>query len=137
MVDISPFIHRRGRALEEIGQGVLALFVAAPTFRNTDVTREFGQDSDSYYLTGFDEPNAALVLVGCDSPRSLLFVNLQDPEREVWDGKCLGVEGAKALGTREALPITELNEQLRRLLSARPSLMCRFVGESLLDPGLR
>ncbi len=136
MVDFSPFIQRRRRALEEIGQGVLVLFAAAPTFRNNDVTHEYRQDSDFYYLTGFEEPNAALVLVGGHSPRSVLFVNPKDPEREVWDGNRLGVEGAKALGVSEALPITNLEEQLPRLLSDRPSLMCRFEGEPLLDPRL-
>lgn len=136
MVDFSPFIQRRRRLLEEVGQGVLVLFAATPTLRNNDVTHEFRQDSDFYYLTGFDEPDAVLVLLGGDAPRSLMFVNPKDPEREVWDGVRAGVEGAKALGFKEALPITELDEQLPRLLTDRPALMARFGTEHLLDPRL-
>jgi Xaa-Pro aminopeptidase len=136
MTDFSPFIQRRRRLLEEIGQGALVLFAATPTFRNNDVTHEFRQDSDFYYLTGFDEPDAVLVLIGGEAPRSLIFVNPKDPEREVWDGIRAGVEGAKALGFPEALPVTELDEQLPRLLTDRPALMARFGTEPLLDPRL-
>lgn len=136
MADFSPFIQRRGRLLEDIGQGVLVLFAATPTLRNNDVTHEFRQDSDFYYLTGFDEPNAVLVLMGGEAPRSIMFVNPKDPEREVWDGARAGVEGVKALGITEALPVTALDEQLPRLLTDRPALMARFGTEHLLDPRL-
>lgn len=136
MADFAPFIQRRRRLLDELGQGVLVLFAATPTLRNNDVTHEFRQDSDFYYLTGFDEPDAALVLMGGEAPRSILFVNPKDPDREVWDGARLGVEGAKALGFTDALPNTELEEQLPRLLTDRPALMGRFGNETLLDPRL-
>src|ERR1700712_1044733 len=112
MLDFSPYIRRRRRVAREIGQGVLVLFAAAPTLRNNDVTHEFRQDSDFYYLTGLDEPGAVLVVLGGEAPRSVLFVNPKDPEREVWDGLRLGLEGARALGVDETLPVTELDEQL-------------------------
>jgi Xaa-Pro aminopeptidase len=136
MADFSPFIRRRRRVLEEVGEGVLVLFAASPTVRNNDVTHEFRQDSDFYYLTGFDEPDAALVLIGGAKPRSVLFVNPKDPEREVWEGVRMGVEGAQALGMIEVLPITELDEQLPRLLTDRGTLSCRFGAEPLIDPRL-
>jgi Xaa-Pro aminopeptidase len=136
MADFSPFIQRRRRLLEEIGQGVLVLFAATPTVRNNDVTHEFRQDSDFYYLTGFDEPDAVVVLMGGEALRSVMFVNPKDPEREVWDGVRAGVEGAKALGFAEALPLSELEAQLPRLLTDRPALMARFGTEELLDPRL-
>src|SRR6187551_63076 len=102
MVDFSPFMRRRAQVLAEIEDGVLVCASAAPTVRNNDVTHEFRQDSDFYYLTGFDEPEAVLVLVGGSSPRSVLFVRPRDPEREVWDGDRRGVEGAAELGFDEA-----------------------------------
>jgi Xaa-Pro aminopeptidase len=136
MADFSPFIQRRRRVQTEIGQGVLVLFAAGPTLRNNDVTYEFRQDSDFYYLTGFDEPDAVLVLMGGDNPRSVMFVNPKDPEREVWDGVRLGVDGAKSLGVTDAVSVLELDEQLPRLLADRSSLFCRFGGEPLVDARL-
>ncbi len=115
---------------------MLVLFAATPTLRNNDVTHEFRQDSDFFYLTGFDEPDAVLVLLGGDAARGVLFVNPRDPEREVWDGARLGVEGAKALGVDEAFSIRELEERLPRLLTARQTLMCRLAGDPFIDPRL-
>jgi Xaa-Pro aminopeptidase len=132
----SAFIQRRRRVQRELGQGVLVLFAATPALRNNDVTHEFRQDSDFYYLTGFDEPDAALVLIGGDAPRSVLFVNARDPEREVWDGVRLGVEGAKSLGLDEAFPSGELDERLPRLLTDRPQLACRFAADPVIEPRL-
>ncbi len=136
MVEISPFVRRRERARAEIGQGVLVLFAAGHTIRNNDVTHEFRQDSDFYYLTGLDEPDAALVVLGSDTPRSVLFINPKDPEREVWEGARLGVEGAKGLGFDETFSIHELDERLPRLLSDRSALFCRFGNEPVIDARL-
>jgi Xaa-Pro aminopeptidase len=136
MLDYSAFARRRRRVQEELGAGVLVLFAATPTLRNNDVTHEFRQDSDFFYLTGFDEPDAVLVLLGGDAARGVLFVNPRDPEREVWDGARLGVEGAKALGVDEAFSIRELEERLPRLLTARQTLMCRLAGDPFIDPRL-
>lgn len=133
MVDFSSHVRRRRRVEKEIGQGVLVLFAAAPTLRNNDVTHQFRQDSDFYYLTGFDEPDAALVIVGGADPRSVLLVSPKDPEREVWDGARLGVEGARSLGLDEVFPITELEERLPRLLLERTHVLCRFGDDSLVD----
>jgi Xaa-Pro aminopeptidase len=133
MVDFLPFIRRRRQLLAELDGGVLVAFAAAPTIRNNDVMHEFRQDSDFYYLTGLDEPDAALVLVGGEAPRSLLFVRPRDPEREAWEGHRLGVEGAAALGVDEARSIAELDELLPRLLLGRRSLFARFEEDFLLD----
>jgi Xaa-Pro aminopeptidase len=136
MLDCSAFVRRRCRVQGELGASVLVLFAASPTLRNNDVTHEFRQDSDFFYLTGFDEPDAVLVVLGGDAARSVLFVNPRDPEREVWDGARLGVEGARSLGVDEAFSIRELDERLPQLLSGRESLMCRFSGDPLVDPRL-
>lgn len=136
MADFSPFVRRRERTLAEIGQGVLVLFAAGHSIRNNDVTYEFRQDSDFYYLTGLDEPDSVLVLLGGEQPRSVLFVSPRDPEREVWEGARLGIEGATALAIDEAFSIHELDERLPRLLSDRPSVFCRFGGEPFIDARL-
>lgn len=136
MVDFSPHVGRRKHIQQQIGQGVLVLFAAAPTLRNNDVTHEFRQDSDFYYLTGFDEPDAALVITGGATPRSTLLVSPRDPEREVWEGARLGVDGARGLCFDEVFPIGELDEQLPRLLLDRTHVVCRFGGDSLVDQRL-
>jgi Xaa-Pro aminopeptidase len=136
MVDFSPFLRRRRHLLAELDGGVLVVFAAAPSIRNNDVTHEFRQDSDFYYLTGFDEPEAALVLVAGEAPRSVLFVRPKDPEREAWDGHRLGVEGAAALGVDEARSMAELDETLPRLLLGHSSLFARFDDATVIDPRL-
>ncbi len=136
MVDFSPFVRRRGQVLGEIDAGVLVCSSAVPTFRNNDVTHEFRQDSDFYYLTGFDEPDAVLVLVGGSMPRSVLFVRPRDPAREIWDGERLGVDGAAALGVDEAFSIFELDEVLPRLLLGQTTLFARFGGDALVEARL-
>jgi len=132
MVDFSPFMRRRERVLAEIEDGVLICASAAPSVRNNDVTHEFRQDSDFYYLTGFDEPDALLVLSGGASPRSILFLRPKDPARELWDGERLGIEGAAVLGV-EARPIYELENELPRLLVGHSSVFARFGGDELVD----
>ena len=122
--------------MAELDGGVLVAFAATPTLRNNDVSHEFRQDSDFLYLTGFEEPDAALVLVGGEAPRSVSFVRPKDPEREVWDGERLGVEGAAALGFDEVRPLDELAEALPRLLMGRTTLFARFEEEGLLEPRL-
>jgi Xaa-Pro aminopeptidase len=136
VVDFSAHVQRRRRVEQELGQGVLVLFAAAPTLRNNDVTHEFRQDSDFYYLTGFDEPDAALVIVGGAKARSVLLVSPKDPERELWDGARLGVEGARSLGMDDVFSITELGERLPQLLLERSHVLCRFGDDSLVDSRL-
>lgn len=97
-----------------MGPGV-AVFSAAPVaIRNNDVEHEYRQESDFFYLTGFDEPDSVLVLAPQHAThRVVLFVRPRDPTREVWDGLRAGVEGAVArFGADAAFPIAELAERL-------------------------
>lgn len=109
----SIFAERRSRLLAQMGRSVLVVFAAPLSIRNNDVEHEYRQDSDFYYLTGFDEPEAVLVLSGIRDERFALFVRPRDPERETWDGPRAGVEGAKdGFGAGVAFPIAELAEKL-------------------------
>jgi Xaa-Pro aminopeptidase len=112
MVD-SIYAERRARTLKAMGSGVLVLFAAPEAIRNNDVEHEYRQDSDFYYLTGFDEPDSVLVLSTVHEEGFVLFVRPRDKEREVWDGARAGVEGAVAdFGARAAYPIAELTQRL-------------------------
>ena len=64
---MSPFAERRRRLLERL-QGVLVVFAAPVAIRNNDVEHEYRQDSDFFYLTGFDEPGSVLVLLDAARP---------------------------------------------------------------------
>lgn len=104
--------------MDAIGKGV-ALFPAAPVaLRNNDVLHEYRQDSDLYYLSGFDEPNCLLVLTS-EHPthRMVLFVEPSNPERARWDGSRAGLEGAvEHFGADVAYPIEELAQRLPEYL---------------------
>jgi Xaa-Pro aminopeptidase len=109
----SIYAERRRRLLERMGRSVLVVFAAPLAIRNNDVEHEFRQDSDFHYLTGFDEPEAVLVLSGVRDEPFALFVRPRDPEREVWDGPRAGVDGATAeFGATVSFPVGDLDAKL-------------------------
>jgi Xaa-Pro aminopeptidase len=81
---------------------------------HNDVEYPFRQDSDFYYLTGFNEPSAVAVIAPHHPEHQfVLFVQPKEREKEVWTGYRVGVEGAKErYGADEAFPIAELEEKL-------------------------
>jgi Xaa-Pro aminopeptidase len=114
MVTKPEFVERRRRFMAAAGSGA-AIFASAPVaVRNNDVEHEYRQDSDLYYLTGFDEPESVLILTTEHAEhRMVLFVRPRDKERETWDGPRAGLEGAKAeFGADAAFPISELRKRL-------------------------
>src|SRR5664279_2182970 len=109
----NEFKARRERVLAAIHPGVLVVPSAALAIRNNDVEHEYRQDSDFFYLTGFDEPESVLVLNSKSEQPFTLFVRARDPEREVWDGARAGVEGAVSeFGADAAFPVSELAQKL-------------------------
>jgi len=103
--------------------------------RNNDVEHEYRQDSDFFYLTGFDEPDSVLVLASAHPEHHMvLFVRPRDPEREVWDGARAGVEGAvRDFGADAAFPMNELATRLPDYLQNHDRLMFRFGKERPFD----
>jgi len=108
------YAERRARLLSEMGPGVLVIPSAPVAIRNNDVEHAYRQDSDFFYLTGFDEPQSVLVLTNQHAAhRCVLFVRKRNPERETWDGPRAGVDGAvKRFGADAAFTIEELAEKL-------------------------
>jgi Xaa-Pro aminopeptidase len=91
----SPYADRRARVAAQIGADGIALIPTAPERpRNRDSDFLYRHDSYFYYLTGFTEPNAWLVITG--DGKSTLFCAPKDLEREIWDGYRLGPEAAPA-----------------------------------------
>jgi Xaa-Pro aminopeptidase len=129
------FAARRARYLKEMGKGV-AVVPSAPTFvRNNDVEHEYRQDSDFYYLTGFDEPSSVLVLTTEHKEhRTVVFVRKRDKDRETWDGPRAGVDGAKELlGADASFPIDELEQKLPEYLSDARRLHYRLAVNPAFD----
>lgn len=113
----NEFKERRERVLAAIHPGVLVIPSAPLAIRNNDVEHEYRQDSDLFYLTGFDEPESVLVLNSTSDQPLALFVRPRDPEREVWDGARAGVEGAVSdFGADIAFPVAELSAKLPDLI---------------------
>ncbi len=122
------FARRRRRFLARMQDGV-AVFRAAPVARrNGDVDYPYRQDSDFYYLTGFEEPGAYAVFEKAGTRRRfLLFVEPGDPETDVWTGKKVGVEGAvRDFGADEAFPNREFLDRLKEILLNQPRLYLAF-----------
>ena len=119
--DSSVFARRRDAYMQAIGPRSVAVLRSPPEVPFGH--HRFRQSSDIYYLTGFTEPDTTVVLrPGAEEP-FVMFVRPRDPEREVWDGRRAGVEGAVArFGASAAYPAGELAERLPELLANREDL---------------
>lgn len=118
MTAATLFTERRRRLLASApADAVLVLPSASMTIRNADVEHDFRQQSDFFYLTGFDEPDAVCVLRNGADPQYVLFVRPKDPERETWTGKRAGVLGAVDLyGADAAFAVGDLDTELPKLI---------------------
>jgi len=133
MTNSTPYAERRARLAAELGPHGVAIVPTAPERqRNRDSDFLFRHDSYFYYLTGFTEPNAWLVLEG--NGRSTLFCAPKDLEREIWDGYRLGPEAApEALGVDAAWSVFELDKQVPRLLENRTTVWYNFATHKGLE----
>ncbi|HSE98965.1 MAG TPA: aminopeptidase P N-terminal domain-containing protein [Blastocatellia bacterium] len=120
-------------------RGSVAIFPAAPAaIRNSDVEHEYRQDTDFYYLTGFEEPGAVAVLVPDHAEhRFVLFVQPKDREREVWTGWRAGEEGAvRDYGADAAFTFDKLDEELPKLALKADRIYYRFGSDPTFDERL-
>ncbi len=134
--------ERRASLLARMAPGSVAFLATAPeAVRNGDSEYPYRHDSNFYYLSGFTEPESALVLVAAagDQPaRAILFCREKNPEREIWDGLRHGPEAAQAqFGVDAAWPIGMLDEKMPELLAGAPMLYCRLARDERLDGQLR
>jgi Xaa-Pro aminopeptidase len=123
--DLDPVLHgaRRARLAQAMQGGVAVIPTAPERIRNRDTHYPYRYDSHFYYLTGFPEPEAVLVVVAGAKPRSLLFCREKNEERETWDGFRFGPAGAgERFRFDEAHPIAELDAKLAELLADQPAL---------------
>lgn len=127
------YAQRRTRLAALLGPGGVAIVPTAPErARNRDSDFLYRHDSYFYYLSGFAEPKAWLVITA--EGRTTLFCQPKDLEREIWDGIRLGPDAAPAaLGVDAALPVTELDAQLPKLLENRRTVWYPFATHAGLE----
>ena len=132
----SIYASRRAALAKQLGAGGVAVIPTSPErVRNRDADFPFRHDSYFYYLTGFTEPNAWLVIEA--NGRSTLFCQPKDLEREIWDGIRLGPQAAPAtLGVNQAYSVNELDNQLPALLENQSSVWYPFATHDALSSRL-
>ena len=133
MTDTSIYAGRRARLAAQLGRDGIAIVPTAPERqRNRDSDFLFRHDSYFYYLTGFTEPNAWLLLAG--DGRATLFSAPKDLEREIWDGYRLGPDAAPAaLGIDEAFSVADLDSKLPKLLENKSTVWYPFATHKGLE----
>jgi Xaa-Pro aminopeptidase len=125
---------RRGRLAQAMGEGIAVVPTAPERVRSRDSHYPYRFDSHFYYLTGFPEPEAILVIVAGEAPRSVLFCREKNEEREIWDGFRHGPAMARErFGFDEAYAIAELEERLAALLENQPALFYPLASEPEWD----
>ncbi|MBM7335241.1 MAG: Xaa-Pro aminopeptidase [Alcanivorax sp.] len=116
------FQQRRAELMAQMEPNSIAILAAAPErTRNRDVEHPYRQDSDFWYLSGFPEPEAVMVLLpGREHGEYVLFCRERDRAREIWDGYRAGQEGAVAeYGADDAFPINDIDDILPGLVEGR------------------
>jgi Xaa-Pro aminopeptidase len=121
-ISAKEFAKRRDLLMQSMEPNSIAILPAAPIrMRNRDVEFAYRQDSDFYYLSGFPETEAVMVLLpGREHGEYVLFCQEKDPEKELWTGYRVGQDAAcKDYGADDAFPIGDIDEILPGLLEGR------------------
>ena len=137
---IAPTIYaqRRARLLTQMQRGIAIIPTAPEVARNADTHYSYRHDSNFYYLSGFIEPEAVLVLIASQDDnsvqQSILFCREKNLEREIWDGHRFGPDGAREqFGFDAAYSIAQLDEKLTELMGNQPALFYPLGGDAAWD----
>lgn len=140
MITSQEYEARRKRLAEQLGENSIAIIASAKEqLRNGDAHYPFRQNSDFYYLTGFNEPDAILVIDCTATPCTYLFNQKNDPVQAQWIGKRLGQEEAcQQLVIQEAFPIELFSQKLPELLASKAQIyycigQCATLDEYIIN----
>jgi Xaa-Pro aminopeptidase len=127
-IKLTEYGQRRERLMNKIGTGTAIFRSSRTVVMHNDVEHIFRQDSDFFYLTGFNEPEAVAVLAPHhEEHHFVLFVQPKDPQQETWTGYRCGVEKAKEFyGADEAYPINELHSKLPQYIKKADRIYYHF-----------
>jgi Xaa-Pro aminopeptidase len=140
---IASFTARRATLIAQMqakGGGVAIIPTAHEVMRNRDADYPYRHDSYFYYLSGFTEPEAVVVLVagpGKES-RSILFCRDKNLEREIWDGYRYGPDAARQeFGFDEAFAVDVLDKEMPQLLADAPAVFYALGHDAQRDAQLQ
>ena len=125
--------------MQQIGENAIAIIPAArEVVRSYDTEHKFRQDSDFYYLTGFPEPDAIAVLMPSHTETPfVLFVRPRDAEKETWNGRRFGLDGAVGgFGAQKAFDIADFAKEIPQMLNGKERLYFRFGAHDEIDQTL-
>lgn len=134
-LDQQHYTERRQQLLEQMPDGSI-MVIAAESLktRNNDAEYPFRQASNFYYLTGFNEPDALLVLAKGGEYPVTLFCPPRDPEMEIWTGYRAGPEGCvERFGADQAFNLDEIDERLPKMLDGVSQLLYPIARDNALD----
>lgn len=129
---IRPQLEEFMRRMDQ--KSVAIIPSAREATRSNDTQYRFRQDSDFYYLTGFEEPDSIAVIAPGRAQKFTLFVRPRDPEQEIWVGRRAGLEGAKSeFGADESFATADFGEKLQDVLDGAEKLYYRLGVHTDLD----
>jgi Xaa-Pro aminopeptidase len=132
--NIRAFVERRKMLAEKIKGSTLILASPEEEIRNGSVHFPYRQDSNMYFMTGFEEPQAIFVFRPGQKPESVMFVRRKNPERETWDGFRFGPEATKnEFAIDEVYPIEDFESRIVTLLKGSERLYYRFQKNMGMD----
>ena len=130
----TQFVRRRRELASAIKCGIAVIPTAAESIRNKDAHFPYRFDSYFHYLTGFNEPEAVLVVIGGKPSRSILFCRAKHEEREIWDGFRYGPEEAKTqFNFDDTFAIDEIDKILPQLIENKDAIFTPIGIESNWD----
>ncbi len=132
----SEFKRRRKALMQQVGKGNIALIASASNqTRNRDVSYPFRQDSDFYYLTGFNEADSLAVFIpGRDQGEYILFCREFDEQKALWEGAHAGLEGAtEHYDADDSFPIDDMDEILSGMLENKNKVFYPMGRDGDLD----
>jgi Xaa-Pro aminopeptidase len=136
----SEFKKRRKQLMQRVGKGNIALISSAGVrVRNRDVDYPFRQDSDFYYLTGFNEPDALAVFIpGRSQGEYILFCREFDEKKALWEGAHAGLEGAiKHYAADDSFPIDDIDDIVSGMLENKTKVFYPMGRDTDLDHSLQ
>lgn len=134
-LDQQNYRERRKQLLEKMPEGSI-MVIAAESLktRNNDAEYPFRQSSNFYYLTGFNEPDALLVMAKGEEAAVTLFCPPRDPDMEIWTGYRAGPEGCvERFGADQAFNLDEIDERLPKMIDGASQLLYAIARDKALD----
>ncbi len=138
-MDQAVYQRRRASLARTIGEGLAIVPAGTPKVRSHDTHFPFRQDSDFYYLTGFKECDAYLVMqISGGQSRDILLVRPKNPKAEMWEGKRLGVEEARQrMGVDQSFPVHEFSRRLGEFMQGHRRVYFDLHDRNLMEKVLQ